>query len=245
MKILPRLAPVCAVAFGLLAAGGAPAQGLFDQGRDLLRGFSSPGGALSTGDIASGLREALSVGSARVVATLGRADGFNKSRDVHIPLPGTLKTVQSTLRRFGMSAVADDVELRLNRAAEKAVPRARTLFVDAIRRMTIDDARRILNGPKDAATQYFKGKMSLPLRGEMRPIVDQELANVGAIQSYDRMMGQYRSIPFVPDVKADLTNHVLDKAIAAVFLYLGREEAAIRDNPAKRTTELLRKVFGG
>jgi len=247
MRNMPRWLAASAVAIGVLGIAGAPAQSLFDQGRDMLRGLTAPGGggsALSSGDIASGLREALRVGSQRVVGTLGRANGFNGSPDVHIPLPDTLRRVQSALRRVGMSSMADDVELKLNRAAEKAVPRAKTLFVDAIQKMTIDDARKILNGPKDAATQYFRGKMSAPLAGAMRPIVDQELSNVGAIQSYDRMMGQYRSIPFVPDVKADLTNHVLDKAIAGVFLYLGREEAAIRENPAKRTTELLRKVFG-
>lgn len=243
-----RLTPFIALgAIALAGAPGAPAQSLFDQGRDMLRGLTSPGAggsALSTGDIASGLREALRVGSQRVVATLGRADGFNASPDVHIPLPGTLKKVQDALRRFGMSGMADEVELRLNRAAEKAVPRARNLFYDAIQRMTIDDAREILNGPKDSATQYFRGRMAKPLAGAMRPIVDQELARAGAIKAYDSMMGQYRTIPFVPDVKADLTDHVLGKAIDGVFLYLAREEAAIRENPAKRTTELLRKVFG-
>ncbi|MGB0629365.1 MAG: DUF4197 domain-containing protein [Alphaproteobacteria bacterium] len=85
--------------------------------------------------------------------------------------------------------------------------------------------------------------MTNPLKGEFRPVVDRSLADVGAIQSYDRMIGQYKSLPFVPDVKADLVDHVLDKAIAGIFLYLGKEEAAIRENPAKRTTELLKKVF--
>lgn len=250
MKTKPRWLAAGAVVLGVLGASAAPAQSLFEQGREMLRGLTKPGGgsgasALSTGDIASGLREALRVGSARVVRTLGRPDGFNKAPDVHIPLPDTLRRVQDALRRVGMSRMADDVELRLNRAAEKAVPRASGLFVKSIQQMTINDARRILNGPKDAATQYFRGKMSKPLSGAMRPIVNQELARVGAIKSYDRMMGQYRSLPFVPNVKADLTNYVLDKAISGVFLYLGREEAAIRENPAKRTTELLRKVFGG
>ncbi len=147
------------------------------------------------------------------------------------------------LGRVGMSGLADDLELRLNRAAEAAVPKARKLFGDAITQMTIDDARKILNGPTDSATQYFRGKMSSPLAGEMKPIVNDQLGQVGAIAAYDKMIGQYKSIPFVPDAKADLTDYVLEKAIAAVFLYLGREEAAIRENPAKRTTELLQKVF--
>lgn len=142
-----------------------------------------------------------------------------------------------------MSSLTDDLELRLNRAAEAAVPKASKLFGDAIAAMTIDDAKAILNGPKDSATQYFKSKMSGPLMGEMKPIVDSQLSQVGAIASYDKMIGQYKTIPFVPDAKANLTNHVLEKAIAGVFLYLGREEAAIRENPAKRTTDLLKKVF--
>jgi hypothetical protein len=173
----------------------------------------------------------LRVGSDRVVSLLGRSDGFNKVADLHIPLPGSLQTVQKTLARFGMSGIADDLELRLNRAAEASVPKAKNLFFDAIEKMTLDDARGILNGPKDAATQYFRGRMSAPLAAEMRPIVDATLADVGAVRTYDRMMGQYRSLPFVPDAKADLTDYVLGKAIDGVFLYLARED-------------LLRKVFG-
>ncbi|MBT5051159.1 MAG: DUF4197 domain-containing protein [Rhodospirillaceae bacterium] len=240
-----------AVSALLLAAQPAASQGFFDRGKELLKGLggsdSSTGGgamsALSSGDIARGLKEALRVGSERVVGTLGRSDGFNKSSDVHIPLPESLKTVQSMLGKVGMSGLADDLELKLNRAAEAAVPKARTLFGNAISEMSIVDARKILNGPKDSATRYFRGKMSAPLAGEMKPIVNDQLGQVGAIASYDRMIGQYKSIPFVPDAKANLTQYVLDKAIAGVFLYLGREEAAIRENPAKRTTELLQKVF--
>ncbi len=232
-----------------VAAPGA-AQGFLDRGKELLKGLgsgetSSGVSSLTSGEIATGLREALKVGSERVVASLGAADGFNKAPDVHIPLPENLKKVQSMLGRIGMSGLADDLELRLNRAAEAAVPKARTLFVDAISAMTIDDAKNILNGPKDSATQYFRGKMSTPLAGEMKPIVNDQLSQVGAVAAYDRMMGQYKTIPFVPDVKANLTDYVLGKAVDGVFLYLAREEAAIRENPAKRTTEILKKVFGG
>lgn len=114
---------------------------------------------------------------------------------------------------------------------------------NGIQQMTLDDARKIYDGPKDAGTQYFRGKMPSPLATSMRPIVDEELAQAGAVKSCDRMMGQYRSIPFVPDAKADLMQYVLEKAIDGIFLYLGREEAAIRDDPAKRTTALLQRVF--
>ena len=126
-----------------------------------------------------------------------------------------------------------------------ATPKAKTLFVDAISEMSVEDARKILDGPKDSATRYFEGKMTAPLKTEMRPIVDGTLAQVGAIQAYDNMMGQYGQLPFVPDVKADLTNYALDMALQGLFHYIAVEEAAIRENPVKRTTELLQKVFGG
>ena len=226
----------------------AAAQGsLFDQGKALLQKGGSPGGAganLSTSDIASGLKEALKVGSGRVVDTLGRPDGFFKSPDVHIPLPSALHTVQSALKKVGMSKMADDLELRLNRAAETAMPKAKALFWQAISEMSLDDARAIYNGPKDSATQYFRKKMSAPLAASMRPVVDQQLAEVGAVKSYDRMIAQYKTLPLVPDAKADLTEYTLGKTIDGAFLYLGREEAAIREDPAKQTTALLRKVFG-
>lgn len=224
------------------------AQGWFERGKDMLKGIEDGGSSsgtanLTSSEISGGLREALRVGSERVVSTLGRADGFNKSTDAHIPLPGSLKTAQTMLSKVGMSGLADDLELRLNRAAEAAVPKAKKLFGDAISQMTIDDAKKILNGPKDSATQFFRSKMSAPLTNDMRPIVNDQLAAVGAVASYDKMIGEYKRLPFVPDAKADLTNYVLGKAIDGVFLYLGREEAAIRENPAKRTTALLQKVF--
>ncbi|HYM33656.1 MAG TPA: DUF4197 domain-containing protein [Candidatus Cybelea sp.] len=229
-----------------LPLASAQGQGsLMDQGKSLLnKARPSGGGNLSTGDITAGLKDALKVGTGRVVDTLGKADGFNKSPDVHIPLPSALHTVQSALKKVGMSHMADDLELRLNRAAETAMPKAKQLFWNAISEMSVDDARAIYNGPKDAATQYFRNKMSGPLADSMRPVVNQQLSEVGAVKSYDQMMAQYKNIPMVPDAKADLTNYTLGKAIDGAFLYLGREEAAIRDDPAKQTTAILRKVFG-
>jgi len=228
--------------------------GILDQGRGVIDrlGRPSPGTAapshpssqLSVGDIGNGLKDALKVGTERVVGTLGRPDGFNMSPDVHIPLPGVLATVKNALERVGAGALATDLELRLNRAAEAAVPRTKQLFWDAIQQMTLDDARQIYEGPKDSATQYFRAKMSAPLAKSMKPIVDDELADAGAVQAYDRMMGQYKAIPFMPDARADLTEYVLEKAADGMFLYLGREEAAIRENPAKRSTEILQRVFG-
>ncbi len=198
---------------------------------------------LTDGEIGLGLRDALRVGTERVVGTLGKTDGFNLS-DVHIPLPGTLGKVQKVLKKAGQAGLTDDLELRLNRAAEIATPLAKNLFWQAVEDMSLEDARGILTGPENSATRYFRGKMSNPRAQGMRPIVDQSLADAGAIQAYDRVMGAYKAVPLVPDVKADLTTYVLEKAIDGIFLYLGREEAAIRSNPAQRSTDILKKVFG-
>ena len=227
----------------------ARAQGLLDLGKNLLKGMgdsssSADVSGLTGGEITSGLREALRIGAERVIGTLGQTDGFDKVADVHIPLPEGLKNVQEMLAGIGMSGLADELELRLNRAAETAVPKTQMLFADAITQMSIEDAKQILNGPDDAATQFFRSRMSLPLADEMRPIVDRQMADVGAVAAYDQLISRYKTMPFVTDVKSDLTNHVLERAIDGLFLYLAREEAAIRKDPAKRTTELLRKVFG-
>jgi len=245
-----------ALGMAFLVSAAAPpsdAMDLLQRGRKALDSVTKalPGGAteeaagLSVGEIASGLREALKVGSERVVNQVGVNDGFNADPEIHIPLPDNMQTVQRALSRIGLSSMVDDVELRLNRAAEAAAPRAKQLFWDAITAMTLEDVQAIYNGPKDAATQYFRRTMSGPLRDTMRPVVDNSLQEVGAIRAYDQTMARYKDIPFVPDVKADLTNHVLDKALDGIFLYLAREEAAIRDQPIKRTTEILKKVFGG
>lgn len=231
-----------------LTATTVQAQSFFDRGKNLLKELdttssSSVMSTLTSDEISGGLRDALRVGTERVVETLGKQDGFNNASDVHIPLPSSLKTAQSMLSKIGMSGLTDDLELKLNRAAEASIPAATGHFTDAIKNMTIDDAKMILNGPNDSATQYFRRKMSTPLAADMKPIIDDQLSKVGVIASYDKMMGEYKNIPFAPNIKANLTDHVLEKAIDGVFLYLGREEAAIRENPAKRTTELLKKVF--
>ena len=239
------LAGALLLAFNAAPASMALAQSDFlKKGLETLMGDDPGAGALSSQDMAAGLREALRVGSERVVSQVGTADGFNLDPEIHIPLPGAFRQVQSALATVGLSSLADDVELKLNRAAEAAAPEARDLFVQAISEMTLDDAQRIFDGPDDAATQYFKGKMSAPLSDKMAPIVDRSLAEVGALASVDRMMESYKAIPFVPDVKSDLRGYVVEKALDGIFFYVAKEEAAIRNNPAARTTELLQQVFG-
>lgn len=220
---------------------------LLNRGKSLfdrLQGNGSPQSVLGDSEIADGLKEALRVGSDRVVDQLGRPDGFNADPAVHIPLPDEFSTVQRTLDRVGMAGMLDDLELRLNRAAETATPKAQAIFVEAIQAMTWDDVQTIYEGPDDAATQYLRSRMSEPLKQQMRPVIDQSLSEVGAVTAYEQVMAQYRAVPFVPDVKADLTEHALEHGLDGLFLYLAREEAAIRNDPAKRTTELLQQVFG-
>lgn len=243
MREIPALFLAC-----LLAPSVPSAQAdWLEKGQELLRGLgadSGAGGPLTTTQIRDGLKEALRVGTARVVDRLGRVDGFNGDPQVHIPLPASLRRMRTALDRVGMASLLDDLELKLNRAAERATPRAKALFWDAIGDMTLEDVQGIYDGPDDAATRYFERKMSNPLAREMRPIVEQSLHEVGAVRAYDEAVDRYKAIPFVPDVKADLTEHVLEKGIAGIFHYLAREEAAIRRDPAKRTTEILRRVFG-
>lgn len=199
---------------------------------------------LSDSDIHAGLKDALRIGTERVIVRLGQINGFNGDPKIHIPLPENLQKVRSALGAIGMSGIMNDLELKLNRAAEQAAPQAKALFLESIENMTIDDVRQIYNGPQNAATQYFRGKMSSSLAEAMRPIISKSMSEVGAVSAYNAAIRQYRSIPFVPDVQADLTSYVVQKGMDGIFYYLEQEEAAIRQNPLKRTTEILQKVFG-
>jgi len=232
----------------LLAPQKSGAFDWFKAGKELLQQSTaeqSPSlSSLTDSEIGSGLKDALKVGTERVVSQLGQVDGFNTDPDVHIPLPDNFQKIRSLLATIGKAEMLDDLELKLNRAAEQATPQGKQLFWDSIKQMSIDDVQKIYNGPEDAATKYFQGKVSQPLAAAMTPIVSDSMAQVGAVQAYDAVMGQYRSIPFVPDVKADLTSYVVERGMDAIFFCLAKEEAAIRQNPLKRTTEILQKVFG-
>ncbi len=198
----------------------------------------------SINEINKAFKEALRIGSENVVNQLGAVDGFNADPAIHIPLPKKLKSVKQMLAKIGMRKEVDDLELKLNRAAEAATPKAKELFLQSITEMTFDDVKGVYEGPEDSATQYFKKKMSPSLSKEMRSIIETSLSEVGAIKAYDKIMGKYKKLPFVPDVKADLTKHVIKKGMNGIFYYLAKEEVAIRKNPAKQTTDLLKKVFG-
>lgn len=237
---------VIALMLALAAVSPASADGLFGKAKNLLgnvTGGGSTSSGLSNDEIGSGLREALRLGSARVVDQVSDTGGFEADSAIHIPLPKNLQKAQNVLKRLGMSNQLDDLEVQLNRAAETASVKAKDMFVDAIQAMTLSDVQKILSGPDDAATQYFRGQMSPGLKAEMKPVVDDSLAQVGAIRTYEETVGEFAKVPLMPNLKADLTDHVLELGLDGIFHYLAVEEAAIRNNPAKRTTELLQKVF--
>ncbi|MDP9195920.1 MAG: DUF4197 domain-containing protein [Pseudomonadota bacterium] len=213
-------------------------------GKQALQSLGKTTTSASRTDIAAGLKEALRVGTDQVVKTLGQEGGFNLDPAVHIPLPPALKPVDSALSQIGLRSLTDDLETRMNQAAEAATPKARQLFMDSIRQMTITDAKGILTGSKDAATQYLRRTMGPGLTQEMQPLIQQAMTQTGVMQVYDSVMGQYARMPFMPDVQANLTDYVTGKALDGIFYYVAQEEAAIRTNPAKRTTTLLKKVFG-
>jgi hypothetical protein len=238
-----RLIPVF-LALIFISEGRDASAGWLDKLKELVPGGAAKQQSLSSDDISDGLKEALRVGTANVVNSLGASGGFNLDPQIHIPLPRELRQVKKALGKIGMESMLTDLETRLNRAAEIATPRAKQLFITAINDMTLDDVMAIYQGPEDAATQYFKSRMSGPLAVAMKPIVDESLADVGAVKSYVEVMASYNSVPFVPKVDADLGDYVVDKGMDGIFFYLAEEEVAIRQNPAARTTALLRRVFG-
>lgn len=199
---------------------------------------------LSIDDMSAGLKDALKVGTQNVVSQLGKPDGFNLDENIHIPLPAEIEQAKKLLDSVGMGDTLNELETKLNRGAEAATPKAKELFWTAISEMSIEDAKKIYEGPDDSATNYFKEKMSGQLADEMRPVIESSLGEVGAVQTYDAIMSKYKTIPLVPDIKGNLTEHAVNKGMDGIFYYLAQEEAAIRKDPVKQTTALLKKVFG-
>tara|TARA_R110002126_G_scaffold25508_12_gene87166 strand:- start:2002 stop:2769 length:768 start_codon:yes stop_codon:yes gene_type:complete len=251
----PQRLVIIAGAMALILGATVAQASFFDKLKDAAKeatsgttggsGSASPAAAsLSQSQIIKGLKEALRVGAERVVAQLGAPDGFNADPAIHIPLPGSLKNAQSMLRKAGLSSLADDVELKINRAAEEATPKAKELLWKAVEGMTVDDAKAIYNGPEDAATQYFRRVTGNDLKSTITPVMERALNEVGAVTSYDTLISKYKALPFVPDVKSDLKEHATTKALDGIFHYLASEEASIRADPAARTTDILKTVFG-
>lgn len=199
---------------------------------------------LSTFEIEAGLREALTIGTERVAGQLGRTDGYFGDPEIRIPLPGRLGELQSTLSRVGLSQPLDDLQLRLNRGAEAAVPQAKTLVIDAVRAITLEDAVSILNGGDTAATDFLRAKTEAGLRDALTPYMRDALESSGAFTTLDSVARNNGLGMFTADLSNDLTTRAVNYGLDGLFLYVAREEERIRENPVARTTELLRKVFG-
>lgn len=199
---------------------------------------------LGNKDVVAGLKEALSRGTANAVSTLGKEDGFFANNRVKIPLPDSLQKVGSTLRNFGMGKYADELELTMNRAAEAAVPEARTLLVNAVKEMSVQDAKGILSGSNTAATDYFRKKSSQKLAAKFLPIVQQATTKVGVAQKYNQLAGNAARFGLIDENQTNLENYITQKTLDGLFLMIADEKKEIRANPVEQGSKLLSKVFG-
>ena len=198
---------------------------------------------LSQDQIGKGLKEALDHGIKNQVSKLTAKDGFFKNELVKILLPGDLQKVDKRLRRLGLGKLADEGLLLLNRAAEDAVKTATPIFVDAVKNISFDDAKNILMGEKDAATNYLKAGTSESLYKEFTPVIKQSFSKVGADKIWTQIADKYNKLPFVKRINPDLTDYVTQESLTGVFTMIAIEEEGIRQKIGLRDTDLLKKVF--
>jgi hypothetical protein len=199
---------------------------------------------LSNKDAGKGLKEALTQGAGKAVDLLGKTDGFLGNPQVRIPLPDSLQKAEGMMRTFGMGKQADELVTAMNRAAEAAVPQAKTLLVNSVKQMSVSDAKGILSGGDDAATQYFRRTTSEPLAAKFKPIVKTAMAKVGLAQKYDQFAGKATKFGLIKEEDAQLENYVTQKTLDGLYLMIAEEEKAIRKNPAEAAGKFAQKVFG-
>lgn len=219
----------------------------------LLRGIFSPPTSesattgvesLSNADINAALKEALTRGAEAAVAQLGQKDGFFGNDALKIPLPEPLQKAEQAMRLFGMGRQADELVLAMNRAAEAAVPEAKVLLVDAVKEMTLDDAKGILRGGQTSATEFFRSKTESKLVERFLPVVKATTDKVGLAQQYNRYAGMAAQFNLVDKSQAKVEDYVTREALDRLFTLIGEKEAAIRANPMQAGSDLLKKVFG-
>jgi len=209
----------------------------------VLKGLGKHSGA-DTPKIASGLKEALQVGTKNTVAKVGVTDGYFANEAIKILMPEKLRPLEKGMRMLGKGPEIDSFVLAMNRAAEKAAPGARSIFIDAISAMSFEDAKGILTGGDTAATAYFRDKTSGKLRDAFQPVVESSMGQVGVVQKYEALSKKFESIPFAKKEMFDINGYVVGKSLDGLFLVLGEEEKKIRTNPAAQITPLLKQVFG-
>ena len=229
----------------LVLLSAAPASAQLDQILKEVETYSKSGVGVSGDEkVGAALKQALQVGTENAVKLTGKTDGYFANKAIKILMPDKLRSVEKGLRAVGYGGDIDNLGLSMNRAAERAAPEAKKIFWDAIGKMTIDDAQRILNGTPTAATDYFKDKTSASLALTFRPIVDRAMDEVGTVKQYNELLGQARAIPFLKTESYDLDRYVVGKALDGLFHVVGDEERKIRMDPAARVTSLLKEVFG-
>lgn len=199
--------------------------------------------SLSQEQIGKGLKEALKKGVETGVATVSAKDGFFKDKAIKVLMPPDAKKVESKLRATGQGKKVDEAIESFNRAAEDASIQAKDIFVQAITSMSISDAKKLLSGNEDAATNFLKDKTSQQLYTKFEPVIEKSLSKVGATKHWEVVMSSYNKIPFVKKVNPNLKQYVTNKAIAGLFVQIAKEEKEIRNNPTARTTDILKEVF--
>ena len=195
-------------------------------------------------DATAALKAALEKGSSAAVANLGRPDGFLGNPQVKIPLPESAQRAEKAMRRFGAGKYADELIETMNRAAEEAVPEARALFVQSVKKMTVQDAKGIISGGETAGTEYFRRTTRSELHGRFLPIVQRATARVGVAQKYDQFAGKAATVGLLRREDADLDQYVTEKALDGLYLMVGEEEKKIRRDPVAAGSAIIRKVFG-
>ena len=199
---------------------------------------------ITTRDAVTALKEALQKGSQAAVSTLGRADGFLGNPQVKIPLPESLERGERLLRRVGMGRYADELIVGMNRAAEAAVPEARALLVDSVRKMSVQDAKGILSGGDSAATDYFRRTTRTQLHARFLPIVEKATARVQLAQTYEQYADKAAALGLLKKEDADLDGYVTGKALDGLYFMIAEEEKKIRKDPVAAGSAIVRKVFG-
>ncbi|MES2519189.1 MAG: DUF4197 domain-containing protein [Bacteroidota bacterium] len=215
---------------------------ILKQATDVLGGTTS--GALTTEEIGRGLKEALTVGIKNSSSQASALDGYLGNQTIKLLFPPEAQKVEEKLRAIGLGNECDKFITSLNRGAEKAAEKAVPIFVDAITKMTIQDALGILKGDKDAATLYLKRTSSQALTSAFAPIMQDAINSTGATRMYGDIATTYNRIPFTQKVNPDLQQYATQKAIDGLFLLVAQEEQKIRDNPAARVSDILKRVFG-
>jgi hypothetical protein len=200
--------------------------------------------SITNTDATTGLRTALTQGASKAVGSLAQKDGFFGNPEVKIPLPQNLQKAEKLLRKVGMGSMADELVLTMNRAAEAAVPEAKTLLVDAVKSMSLADAKGILNGGQDSATQYFRGKTQTTLIDKFKPIVMQATAKTGVVKQYNSLAGKAAQFGLLDAKSANIDDYVTTQALDGLYKMIAKEELAIRADPVGQSSKILQKVFG-